>query len=40
MIMYDELERMEDETVLAYFKVLRWHLFGRSEESHEKYHLG
>jgi hypothetical protein len=34
--MYDELERMkEDEMVVAYFKVLHWHLLGRSEENHE-----
>jgi hypothetical protein len=38
--MYDELERMEDETVVVYFKVLLWHLFEGSEENHEKYHLG
>jgi hypothetical protein len=39
--MYDELEMMrEDEMVVAYFKVLFWHLLGRSEENHEKYHLG
>lgn len=36
--MYDELERMEDETAVAYFKVLLWNLFGRHEENH-KYHL-
>lgn len=38
--MYDKLERMEDETAVACFKVLFWNLFGRHEENHEKYNLG
>jgi hypothetical protein len=36
--MYSELERIDEEVVMTYFKVLLQHLPGRAEENHKKFH--
>jgi hypothetical protein len=36
MMVNDELEWMQKETVMVYFKVLSFHLPGRTEENHGK----
>jgi hypothetical protein len=35
-IAFGQLSRMEEEVVMAYFRVLSWHLSGWTKKSYEK----
>jgi hypothetical protein len=40
MIAFFELQRIVEEVVLAYFKVLSWHLYGRTKHHWVTIYMG